>query len=316
MTNDGSDAWARQMLAQIQEGAARAKERRDRLAMRVDGLAAGFSRLGANKWEPRLGTPAQRDREAEHLRLGSRCEPVLDVLRYETTINILSAADQLRGFSVLLRAEASLMGAVIVARGVFEACLWAAAIVDPTVSTETRVQRALTRRLARLAAGIRLSRLLETAGGDSSATEVPAGAEDDHHGSARDPHVDIEDVLQLARECDWKIVKAQRAPSIGTQLSVDWLTEHLEHSIGIEKYTWASGSSMAHGEHAADAAAWVEMSNELGRAPAWLMQLWSTGVWAGPRLLLASLEKYMGRTELADEFALFESAFWAGWSVS
>ncbi|MGV9427419.1 hypothetical protein ACWDO7_24415 [Streptomyces sp. NPDC003656] len=80
--------------------------------------------------------------------------------RWKSSNNILGAADQHRGFAVLLRAEASLMGAVSVARGIFEACLWATAVIDPTITTDERLQRALTRRLARLSAGIRLKDML------------------------------------------------------------------------------------------------------------------------------------------------------------
>lgn len=310
MSDTDDEAWARNIIEELHRGKIVADEKRDQLAESVETLARGFTRIGAARWRARRKTPGNTDMRAPDLVLGSRVETVQDILRYETNVNILSAADQMRGFAVLLRAEASLMGAVSVARGVFEACLWAGAIIDPTVDSDTRVQRALTRRLARLSAGIRLQHILATSGETGIDSSSADDVQDDHHGSGRDPQNDIKDILDLARGRGWNVVKGGRAPSIGSRLSIDWLAENLEHAIGIEGYAWSSGSSMSHGEHAADTASWVEMSNELGTAPAWLIQLWSTGVWAGPRLFLASLEQYSGRTELAAEYAAFAGQFW------
>lgn len=230
------------------------------------------------------------------------------ILKYESAVNILSAADQLRGFAVLLRAEASLMGAVSVSRGIFEACLWATAVIDPTITTEERLQRALARRLARLSAAVRLKDLL---GEDVTDSDHAANDEDDDaHGSSRDPARDIDDIVTYAKSQGWTVKKRRRAYEINRPLTIDWLVENLERRIGLEGYAWTSGSSMAHGEHAADTASWVELSQDIGSAPAWLIRLWSTGAWAGPRLFLATLAQYTGKVSLGHEYKRFERAFW------
>lgn len=199
------------------------------------------------------------------------------------------------------------MGAVSVSRGVFEACLWAAALIDPTITTDERLQRALTRRLARLSAGIRLQNLL---GGDiSNASRVVYEDEDeDEHGSNRNPAEDIDDIVAYAEARGWLVRRGRRAPEI-TPLLIDWLAENLERRIGIESYAWTSGSSMSHGEHAADTASWIELSQDIGTAPAWLIRLWSTGAWAGPRLFIATLDAYTGTVSLSREYQRVERMF-------
>jgi hypothetical protein len=95
-----------------------------------------------------------------------------------------------------------------------------------------------------------------------------------------------------------------------TPLSIDWLAENLERRIGIENHAWTSGLSMSHGEHPADTASWFELSQSYGTAPAWLMRIWSTGAWAGPRLFLATLDAYTGMANLSREYQQFERKFW------
>lgn len=291
-----------------------ARDRRDRLADAVEALAKGIAQHSGATWRSRRGSPCEADRQAPDVPLGERVERHFQILRYEAQINLRSVADQLDGFAVLLRAERSLMGAVSVARGVFEASLWASALLDPNLSPDERLQRALSRRLARLAAGIRLDSQL-TGGAATAATgerapeEAPAD-EDDEHGTNRDPARDIEDIITYARARDWRIEKRPRAWQVGGPLSIDWLTENLEQRIGLEGYAWTGGSSMAHGEHAADTASWMELSIDTNVAPAWLMRLWSTGVWAGPRLLLTTHAQYTDRPVLTSEFQRFHDAFW------
>ncbi|MFF0087507.1 hypothetical protein ACFYR1_48885 [Streptomyces canus] len=247
------EAWATEILEQLNRGTQEAHKRRDALAAAVDEMAHGFTQLGLKPWTMERKSPAREDIKAPDVLLGDRAEPAATILRYESAVNILSAADQLRGFAVLLRAEASLMGAVSVARGIFEACLWATAVIDPTITTDERLQRALTRRPARLSAGIRLKDML----GDGVANADQVIDSDDHiedeHGSNRDPAKDIADIVTYAKGRGWPVKKGRRTSEI-TPLSIDWLSENLERQIGIEGYAWTSGSSMAHGEHAADTA--------------------------------------------------------------
>lgn len=302
------EAWAMEIIDRLNRGTQEAHERRDALAVAVDEIADGFTQLGLKPWKMGRKSPVREDMKAPDVLLGDRAEPAAAILRYEAAVNILSAADQLRGFAVLLRAEASLMGAVSVARGIFEACLWAAAVIDPTITTDERLQRALTRRLARLSAGIRLKDML--GGGVTAADQFIEndGDADDEHGINRDPAKDIDDIVSYAKSRGWPVKKRPRASEI-THLSIDWLSENLERRIGIEGYAWTSGSSMAHGEHAADTASWVELSQDLGTAPAWLIRLWSTGAWAGPRLFLVTLANYTGRVSLGREYRRFEELF-------
>ncbi|MEV8628608.1 hypothetical protein [Streptomyces sp. NPDC051079] len=301
------------LISQLNRGTQEARARRDALAEAIEEIADGFARLGLKPWKIGWKSPARVDMKAPDVLLGDRAEPVAKILRYESAVNILSAADQLRGFAILLRAEASLMGAVSVARGIFEACLWATAVIDPTITTDERLQRALTRRLARLSAGIRLKDMLGGGVTDADRFIENDGTVDDEHGSNRDPAKDIDDIVSYAKGRGWPVTRGHRTPEI-TRLSIDWLSENLERRIGIERYAWTSGSSMAHGEHAADTASWVELSQGLGTAPAWLIQLWSTGAWAGPRLFLATLASYTGKASLDHEYQRFEKLFWNGGS--
>ncbi|MBQ0855556.1 hypothetical protein J8N05_46175 [Streptomyces sp. BH-SS-21] len=308
-TSKSDETWAMEILDQLNRSTREAHERRDALAATVDQIAAGFTQLGLKPWKMKRKSPARVDTNAPDVLLGDRAEPVATILRYESAVNILSAADQLRGFAVLLRAEASLMGAVSVARGIFEACLWATAVIDPTISADERLQRALTRRLARLSAGIRLKNMLNSGVADADQSTENDGDVEDKHGTNRDPAKDIDDIVSYARTRGWSVKKKPRAFEI-TSLSIDWLSENLEHRIGIEGYAWTSGSSMAHGEHAADTVSWIELSQDISTAPAWLIQLWSTGAWAGPRLFLATHAKYTGRVTLDHEYRRFEESFW------
>jgi hypothetical protein len=187
---------------------------------------------------------------------------------------------------------------------VFEACLWAAALIDPTIKTDERLQRALTRRLARLSAGIRLQDLL---GGDISDGGVGED-DDDRHGSNRNPAEDSDDIVAYATARGWPVRQGRRAREI-TPLSIDWLAENLERRVGIETYAWTSGSSMSHGEHPADTASWIELSQDFGTAPAWLIRHWSTGAWAGPRLFLETFAAYTGKVILGREYQRFERTF-------
>lgn len=306
MTETTDDAYAVQIIERLTRATQEAHQRRDELAAAVDELATRFTTLGMKPWKSTPESDARRDAEAPDVPLGERTESLAAILRYESAVNILSAADQLRGFAVLLRAEASLMGAVSVSRGVFEACLWATALIDPTITMDERLQRALTRRLARLSAGIRLQNLL---GGDVSDATRVADEDDDQHGSNRNPAEDINDIVAYAESRGWPVKRGRRAREI-TPLSIDWLTENLERRIGIESYAWTSGSSMSHGEHAADTASWIELSQDIGTAPAWLIRRWSTGAWAGPRLFLATLAAYTGNESLCHEYQRFERMFW------
>lgn len=306
---DEAGAWTEQkiveMFARVQEGKRYQRERRERVAETVETMADGIGKLGASeKWESTAARSAARlDQRALAVNLDDRVMPVVQLLREEAAVNILSAADQLRGFATLLRAETSLMGAVSVARGVFEACLWAAAVLDPAVDSDTRVQRALTRRLARIRAGMRLTQVLNDVGEKREPTVAP-----DHEEVL--PERQIEHIKEYAESRGWAFKKGRRAPYIEDQLSIDWLAENLEGRIGLEQYAWTTGSSMAHGEHAADTAGWMKLSQDIGSAPSWLILLWSTGAWAGPRLLLATVSDYTGFTTMAEEYRRFASIFW------
>lgn len=304
------------MVERLAQGAQEARDRRDRLAEATEALGKGLAIQAGADWRSRRVSQCRADQRAPVVMLGARTEEHFRIIRYEARVNLRSVADQLDGFAVLLRAERSLMGAVSVARGVFEASLWAAALLDPTLTPDGRLQRALARRLARLEAGIRLDDKLT---GRQPAVDDSRGADtgpecgdddDDEHGGYRDPQQDITDIVAYARSRGWKVKKGQRAWEIEGRLSIDWLTENLEQRIGLEGYAWTSGSSMAHGEHAADTASWMELAIDTEIAPAWLMRLWSTGVWAGPRLLLTTYAKYTDRPVLVPEFKRFNEAFW------
>jgi len=208
VAKDMDREFARQWIERLNRSTQEAHQRRDELASVIDELATGFTTLGMEPWKYTRKSDARRDLEAPDVPLGSRTESVAKILRYESVVNIRSAADQLRGFAVLLRAESSLMGAVSVSRGVFEACMWAAALIDPTITTDERLQRALTRRLARLAAGIRLQNLLGTDVSDANRV-VDEDQDDDLHGSNHNPAEDIDHIVVYAKERGWPVKKGR-----------------------------------------------------------------------------------------------------------
>src|ERR1700683_980121 len=247
VTENLYEARAMQLIEQLHRGTRQARERRDELAAAVDELASGFTTLATAPWVSTRNSDARRDADALDVVLGERTESLGEILRYESVVNIRSADDQLRGFAVLLRAEASVVGAVSVSRGVFEACLWAAALIDPTITTDERLQRALTRRLARLSAGIRLQKLLGGDVSDADRVDEDDDEDDDRHGRNRNPAADIDDIVAYARARGWHVRKGRRAWEI-TQLTIDWLAENLERCVCVESYVWASGWSLLHGE--------------------------------------------------------------------
>lgn len=126
MTGEGyaskdDEAWAMEFIDRLNRGTQEAHERRDAVVVAVDEIAHGFTQLGLKPWKMARKSPVREDMKAPDVLLGDRAEPAATILRYESAVNILSAADQLRGFAVLLRAEASLMGPAVAVRG---ACRW------------------------------------------------------------------------------------------------------------------------------------------------------------------------------------------------
>ena len=133
--------------------------------------------------------------------------------------------------------------------------------------------------------------------------------EDDQHGSNRNPAEDAEAISIYANARGWPVKQGAARKEI-TALSIDWLAENLEQRLGIESYTWTSGSSMSQSPAcAADTASWIELSQDFYIAPAWLIRLWSSGVWAGPRLFLATLAVYTGTASLSREYERLERLF-------
>lgn len=115
------------------------------------------------------------------------------------------------------------------------------------------------------ASGLRIFGLNNMLGGGITERE-PSTNDDsgDEHGSNRDPAQDIDDIVAYAKSRGWPVKPGQRAPAIANRLSIDWLSENLERRIGVEGYAWTSGSSMSHGEHAADTASWIEVIPRVG----------------------------------------------------
>jgi hypothetical protein len=92
VTKDMDDARARQIVERLHRGAQEAQQRRDELAAAVDELAAGFTTLGMKPWKFTPDSDARRDAEKPDVALGERAERVAQILRYESAVNILSAA--------------------------------------------------------------------------------------------------------------------------------------------------------------------------------------------------------------------------------
>lgn len=297
MAKDGSFDPA-EMYASIQRGIRETEQRRDRLAAAALVLGNAIKDVGrAEPWDVAPGSAATGDQGENDVTLGSEAHDRFEIIRAEARINILSAADSLLGWGVLLHSETSVMGAVAVARGVFEACTWTAALLDPSVTSDKRLERALTRRLARLNAGRRVPGLLKPSDGEVAEQDSAIIAE-------------IARIKSYAASRGWTVKKGPRTEYLNEPLSIDWLAKNLPEAVGVEDYAWGQASSMGHGEHPEDVAYYVELVSEYGKAYSWLIRMWSTGAWAGPRLLLASFANYTGRSQASAEFAFFQDAFW------
>lgn len=303
------------LVLQVQLGAAKAKLSRLQWAESVEALAAGVGALCPlqNDWRVRRGSVAANDRSAPRIPIGSRSEPFADLLRYEAALNMRIAADHMQGFAALLRAERSLLGSATLARGIFESCTWAAALLDPHVPQVERLRRLLMRRIVRMMADIRERELLSTSnpqGAAQAAAEVRE--EEDEHGSHLDPATEIEDLVSLGEQLGFTIKRRLRSIDLDTALSIDWLVKNLGQSEGVEPYVWGNGSSLAHGEHGSLTVSLAALVQDdlSGNAPGWMVRLHSTGSWAGPRLLLATFAAYTGRNHLLAEFEEMARLFW------
>ena len=132
---------------------AEARRRRDELADAVDELATGdITMLGKEPWKFVQDSAAFRDNEAPDVALGERTESVANILRYRVCGEHPEARRSASRLRSSPAAEASLMGAVSVSRGVFEACLWAAGLDRPD-DQYGRAPKASTHSSARASVG-------------------------------------------------------------------------------------------------------------------------------------------------------------------
>lgn len=298
MSTEDPDPEILALVLKVEQEAREAGERRDTLAAAIEVIAEQFAVLAERRdvWPVADDSPASFDNRIALIPVGNGDESLSEVIRSEITINLLAATDQLRGLSVLIRAERSMIGAGVLARGVFESSVWAAALMDPAIDPVDRLKRALTRRVARLSAGIRIDGFL---GDDPVRSQNTDAAQQQ-----------IEKIVLLAEALGWKVTRRKRGIEFDEPLTVNWLIENLNTTMGLEGYSWTTGSALAHGEHAAQTASAVAMFQGAGFVPAWRIRFESTGAWAGVRLLLATFARYTGHVTLLDEFKAFEIAFW------
>ena len=217
--------------------------------------------------------------------LDDRYGLVADLARDEARLDLHTVADTLRGYAALIETQSSFVGAVACGRAVYESCVWASSVLDPNLTPNTRAQRALTRRLARLHATQRHTTLLD------------AAAEPDT--AARE---EIDHILALAEERNWSTIKGKYGPSIGTRLSVDKLAPTLPGATGVEGYAWGSASALIHGEQPTLAQSWIALSFE--RVPAWLTGMWTPSVPFGTRIALVTVSEYLGEIVGNEEWEL------------
>jgi hypothetical protein len=306
--SEESGPLAADWMDQLQRGVQAAAQRRDEWAASLDVLASGLAALSdSDEWKVRRRSAAAKDRDADDVVIGGRTEPFAGMLRYEACLNIRSVADHMQGLAVLVRAERSVLGSAAIARGMFEAAVWGAALLDSSVDQRERLRRLLMRRAARLMAVMREAEMMQASGAEAEAVT----REVDEHGSHLDPAEEVDAIEAAATALGWKVKRRYRTLELDDRLTVDDLVPTLGKAIGVEEYVWRTGSAMFHGEHSPMTAAWGEIVQTMdGFAPAWLIQHNCMGSWAGPRVLLATFESYTGRTHLGQEFVAMSEAFW------
>lgn len=307
------------LVLNLKAGALKAKISRLEWSLATEALATGLLGLCTSPYDWRVGrrSVAAEDARAPSVPIGQRTERLADLIRYEAAVNIRIAADHMQGFSALLSAERSVLGAATLARGIFEACTWASAVIDPSVTQRERLRRIIMRRIVRLMAGMRETQMLAASNPDgvSLATAAVQAVENeaDEHGTHLDPATEVEDLVTLAQQMGWKIRRRQRSIELDEPLSIDWLVKNLGQRAGVEQYVWGNGSALAHGEHTPLTVFLSELVQDTmeGRAPGWVTRLHATGSWAGPRLLLATFAEYTGHNQLLNEFREMDRHFWA-----
>ena len=308
------DSETVQLFLKLQVSVLEAKIARLKWATSLDSLSLGLVGLSTSPydWKARRGSTAATDVASPPVPIGGRVEPFADLLRYETAMNMRNAADQMQGLSALLLAQRSVIGSASLARGIFEASTWAAALIDPTVSQRERLRRLIMRRIARLMASIREGELLAASNpGGSAHAAATVEVMEDEHGSHLDPAQEIEDLVELAEGVGWKIQRRKRSIELDEALSIDWLVKNLGQRMGVEEYVWGNGSALTHGEHSALTASLVALVQDTMEmsVPGWITRFHATGSWAGPRLLLSTFAKYTGRNHLLAEFQEMDRTF-------
>lgn len=288
----GSDAdasaWAEDFLDRLEANGRIADEVRRLLVQSARLVVHEFNTLAGDDGWPQLPmTPYADDRETP---LDDRYGTVADLVRDEARLDLHTVADTLRGYAALIETQSSFVGAVACGRAVYESSIWAASVLDPSLTPEERAGRALTRRLARLHATQRHTTLL-----DPKAEPDVAAAEEIKH------------ILGLAETRGWTIIKGKYAPSIGTRLSVDHLAPTLPGALGAEGYAWGSASALIHGEQPTLAQSWISFSFD--RIPAWLTGMWTPSVPFGTRIALMTASEYLGEVAGHEAWNLLHSTW-------
>jgi hypothetical protein len=315
MLADGADPEIMQMVLDVRIGALEAQIRRDKWCLSMNRLSAGLVTLAAapDDWKVRSRSEADSDLQVADLQIGNRTESFVGLLRYEASLNMRVAADQLGGLATLVSSQMSAMAAASVARGIFESSTWAAALLDPTVSHRERLRRLLIRRLVRLRVELRdLELQVQSHPGGAASTTKAATSSPDEHGSHLDPEQEAADLEALARSTGWPVKYTATHVDVGGPLSINWLVRNIGKGVGIEDYVWGNASALTHGEHTRTTASLLSMFQDHMDhvAPTWFTQMNTTGSWAGPRLLLATFAAYTGYDHLAEEFVEMRDQFW------
>lgn len=263
-----------------------ADEARHALSLAAKILSQGIFALSVDSWPESKNSPYTQDLS---ISVDLNLDVVGVLVHREATLDLAAAADALRGWTALIHTQSSFVGAVALARSVYESCVLAAAVTDSTLTPEQRAQRALTRRLARLHATIRLNESVNLST-DPTVTE------------------EIAQILVAARDKKWPVRQGQRQVEyLGERFSVDGLTRVGIGTPELAAHAWNASSALIHGEHPVDAHSSIRF--DWDQVPSYLPALWSSGVPAGTEHVLKTISSYIDFDVLHNEWEATANAW-------
>lgn len=272
------------MIDRLDESGKRVDAARNELVAVCDLTSQALHESTQASWIGAAGSAREADTASGPV--GLEDLSVADLVYEEVSVQVRVMNDLLRGYSGLLMTQRSLLGAVSIARGIFEASMWAAWILDAHASPALRTQRALNRTMAR----------------HTTTIANPFWASDEAIGQAE---AALEAILALGEARGWPSTQPKKRslpPYFGAKkpTATDLARSHLGDPDAGPLF-WHHPSAISHGEHSADVSGWLEMNVDHNMAPSWLTGIYTQGVGLGLYAFGRDLSEYLGRTTLWPE---------------